>query len=160
MKLIGKLENCAIYHGLNKAGKEVVQYIAKFAICADGMPKNVYGDPHWQSKTAYRHGGKYLNADKVPYVVVPPSIIAAVEQVVLGSECEVENLSNKMVSDAICGEVGPQNKLGEGSMELARRLGLNPNPLHGGTEDHIIRYTIFVGESAVVDGTKYKLQSS
>ena len=160
MKKIGTIEKCDIWHGNDKNGREIIQYVAKMAICADGIPRNTYGDPHWQSKTAYRHGGKYLNADKVPYVVVPPSIIAAVEQVVLGSECEVENLSNKMVSDAICGEVGPQNKLGEGSMELARRLGLNPNPRHGGTEDHIIRYTIFVGESAVVDGTKYKLQSS
>ena len=160
MKKIGTIEKCDIWHGNDKNGREIIQYVAKMAICADGIPRNTYGDPHWQSKTAYRHGGKYLNADKVPYVVVPPSIIAAVEQVVLGSECEVENLSNKTVTDAICGEVGPQNKLGEGSMELARRLGLNPNPLHGGTDDHIIRYTIFVGESAVVDGTKYKLQSS
>jgi hypothetical protein len=67
---------------------------------------------------------------------------------------------NKIATDAICGEVGPDDKLGEGSCALAKAVGLNPNPNYGGTDDHIILYTIYVGEPAVVDGVKYKLQPS
>ena len=158
MKKIGQIEGCDIHHGINADGKEVIEFTAKFHVCCDGMPKNIYGDPCYQRGTAYYNGGKYLNADKVPYVVIPPFIRSAIETKVMGSECEVVNLENHMVSDAICGEIGPKDKLGEGSCELARRVGLNPNPNHGGTSKKIIKYVIFVGEAAVVDGIKYKLQ--
>ena len=157
---IGKIEGCPIFHGYNEDGREVVRFTAKFAICTDGMPQNVYGDKHWQRQTAYYNNGKYLNADKVPYIVVPPFIIGAILGVVMGSEAEAANEKNGNVSDAIVGEVGPDDKLGEGSIELARRLAINPHPNHGGTKERIVRYTIFVGEPAVVDGIKYKLQRS
>jgi hypothetical protein len=124
------------------------------------MPRNTYGDPHWQRGTAYYNSGKYLNADRIPYVVIPPLVRSAIEATVIGSECEVENLENKMVTDAVCGEIGPKDKLGEGSCELARRVGLNPSPLFGGTQKRIIKYTIYVGINAVVDGMAYKLQRS
>jgi hypothetical protein len=159
MKVLGEIEGCKIYYG-SKDGREIVQFKAKMAICCDGMPKNVYKDPYWQPETAYYNNGKFLNPVTVPYVVVPPFIIQSVDPVVLGSESEVENLKNKMVTDAICGEVGPDDKLGEASMNCARRVGLNPNPNYGGTDEKIIRYTIYIGEPAVVDGVKYKLQAS
>lgn len=124
------------------------------------MPKNTYGDKHWQRGTAYYNNGKFLNADKVPYIVVPPFIVSAVEGVVMGTEAAALNLKNGNESDAITGEKGPKEKLGEGSIELARRLAINPNPNYGGTTEKIVRYTIFVGEAAVVDGIKYKLQPS
>src|SRR4030095_16488399 len=114
MKKIGTIEGCPIYHGKDSKGREIIQFKAKMAICCDGMPKNTYGDPYWQSQTAYRGP---LNADKVPYIVVPPFIISAVDPVVLGSESQIENLENKDVSDAICGEVGPEAKLGDASCE-------------------------------------------
>ena len=158
MKKIGSIEGAAIYHGKDDDGREIIQFTAKAAICTDGMPKNIYGDKHWQRKTAYQNGGKWLNADKVPYVVVPPFIISAVDGVILGSEAAAVNLRNGNESDAITGEVGPKDKIGEVSIELARRLGINPHPNHGGTNEKIVRYTIFVGEPAVVDGIRYRLQ--
>jgi hypothetical protein len=160
MKKIGTIEGCAIYYGEDAQFRKVIQFKAKMAICCDGMPKNVYGDPCWQRGTAYYNNGKYLNADKVPYIVVPPFIIESIDEIVLGSESQVFNTQNKDCTDAICGEVGPPDKLGEASCECARRIGLNPNPNYGGTDEKIIVYTIFVGEPAVVDGVKYKLQPS
>jgi hypothetical protein len=157
---IETIEGCAIYHGYDEKDREIIRYKAKFAVCCDGMKKNVYGDPCWQPQTAYQNGGKYLDPVKVRYVVVPPFIISAVDPVVLGSECDVYNTQNKMRTDAICGEVGPEEKLGEGSCKLAHDVGLNPSPNHGGTDEHIIVYTIYVGEPAVVDGHVYKLQPS
>jgi hypothetical protein len=160
MKKIGTIEGCAIYHGHDKQGREIIRYKAKMAICCDGMKKNAYGDPCWQPKTAYQNGGKYLNPVTVRYIVVPPFIISAVDPVVLGSEAAVENTQNKTITDAITGEVGPDDKLGEASCACAQAVGLNPNPNYGGTEEHIIVYTIYVGEPAVVDGVKYTLQPS
>jgi len=160
MNKLGIIEGCTIYHGKDSDDREIVQFTAKFAICTDGMPKNIYGDKHWQRGTAYYNGGKYLNADKVPYIVVPPFIVSAVDGIIMGAEASAFHLKNGNESDAIVGEKGPKDKLGEGSIELARRLGLNPHPNHGGTLEHIVHYTIYVGEPAVVDGIKYKLQRS
>lgn len=160
MNKIGTIEGCPIYHGHDKEGREFVKFKAKAAICCDGMKRNTYGDEYWQPQTAYQNGGKYLNPVTVRYIVVPPFIISAVEPIVLGSESAVENTRNKMQTDAICGEVGPKDKLGEMSCACAQAVGLNPNPNYGGTDDKIIIYTIYVGEPAVVDGKKYKLQAS
>lgn len=159
MKKIGTIEGCAIYHG-EKDGREIVTFTAKFAICTDGMPKNLYGDKHWQRGTAYYNNGKFLNADKVPYIVVPPFIIKAVDGCIMGTEASAYNTLNGNESDAITGEKGPEDKLGEGSIELARRLAINPHPNHGGTKNKVVVYTIFVDEAAIVDGIKYKLQRS
>ena len=160
MKKIGTIEGCAIYYGTDAKGRTVIEFTAKMAICCDGMKKNVYGDPCWQPKTAYQNGGKYLNPVKVRYIVVPPFIIESIDEIVLGSEASVENTDNGIVTDAITGEVGPDDKLGEASCACAQAVGLNPSPNHGGTDGKIIRYIIFVGEAAVVDGVKYKLQPS
>ena len=160
MKKIGQIEGVPIYHGHDEQGREIIRFIAKAAICCDGMPKNIYGDPHYQRGTAYYNNGKYLNADKVPYIVVPPFIVSAVDGVIMGTEAQAENTLNHMITDAITGEKGPPDKLGEMSCECARRVGLNPNPNHGGTTEKIIRYTIFIDEAAIVDGIKYKLQPS
>jgi hypothetical protein len=124
------------------------------------MKKNVYGDECWQPETAYYNGGKFLNPLKVRYVVVPPFIISTVDPIVLGSESHVINAETKMQTDAVVGDVGPDDKLGEGSCALAHAVGLSSNPNHGGTEKKIITYTIYVGEPAVVDGVKYSLQKS
>jgi hypothetical protein len=159
VKKIGTIEGCDVYHGVEK-GREIVQFQAKMAVCCDGMKHNTYSDPCWNPETAYYNNGKFLNPNKVRYVVVPPLIIQSVDAIVLGSECDVFNTQNKTRTDAICGEVGPKDKLGEGSCALAQAVGLNPNPNHGGTEGHIILYTIYVGEAAVIDGVKYKLQPS
>jgi hypothetical protein len=160
MKKIGMIEGCPIYHGKDEKDREVVSFKAKMAVCCDGMRTNVYGDECWQPETAYQNGGKYLNAVKVRYVVVPPFIISAVAAIVLGSECEVYNTETKIRTDAIVGDVGPKNELGEGSCALAHAVGLSSNPNHGGTDKKIITYTIYVGQAAVVDGVKYKLQKS
>ena len=160
MTKIGEIEGCAIYHGHDKQNREIIQFKAKMAICCDGLKKNLYNDPCWQPQTAYYNGGKFLNPVKVRYVVVPPFIINAVEPIVLGSESSVFNTINNIETDAVCGDVGPDDKLGEASCACAQAVGLNPNPNYGGTDSHIIVYTIYVGEPALVDGIRYKLQPS
>jgi hypothetical protein len=161
IKHIGTLEGCSIISTTNNAeGVLRVEFTAKMAVCCDGMPVNTYDDKYWQKGTAYYNNGKYLNADKVPYIVVPPLIIENVDPIVLGCMGLAINLTKGYVASAIVGEVGPGSKIGEGSCELCRRIGLDPNPNHGGTLAHIIHYILWPGIPAVIDGVTYQLQPS
>jgi hypothetical protein len=55
----------------------------------------------------------------------------------------VTNQSNGKTSFAIFADVGPHGKIGEGSVALARALGLNDDPRHGGIGDPDIAYLVF-----------------
>ena len=46
-------------------------------------------------------------------------------------------------SPAIFADVGPHGKIGEGSIALARALGLDDNPRRGGTGNPGIAYLVF-----------------
>jgi hypothetical protein len=156
---IGTLEGCPIY-AVQKFGVLRIEWMAKLAVCNDGSGGNPDNDPCHQDQTAYYNGGKYLNPYEVPYIVVPPLIIEGVDPVVLGCQGVIVNLKNGQSTPAICGEVGPDEKLGEASCEAAGRLGLSSSPKSGGTDEHIILYAIWPGIAAVVDGKEYKLQPS
>jgi hypothetical protein len=156
---IGSLENCPIY-AVEKFGVLRVEWVAKLAVCNDGSGGNPEDDPCHQAQTAYYNGGKFLNPYEVPYIVVPPMIIEGVGPVVLGCQGVIVNLKNGQSTPAICGEIGPDDKLGEASCEAAGRLGLSSSPNNGGTDELVILYAIWPGIAAVVDGTSYKLQPS
>lgn len=158
-QLIGTLEGCPIY-AVSKFGVLRIEFVAKLAVCCDGMPVNEHDDPCWQPQTAYYNNGKYLDPEKVPYIVVPPMIIEGVDPVVLGCQGLIVNLQNGLSTPAICGEVGPDDKIGEASMEGADRVGLSSSPNNGGTDEKMILYAIFPGQAALVDGIQYKLQPS
>jgi hypothetical protein len=55
----------------------------------------------------------------------------------------VSNQRNGRSSFAIFADVGPHGKIGEGSVALARALGLNDDPRHGGTGNPDIAYLVF-----------------
>jgi hypothetical protein len=156
---IGTLQGCPIF-AVEKYGVLRIEWVAKMAVCCDGMPVNEYDDPYWQAQTAYWNNGKFINADRVPYIVVPPLIIEAVEPVVKGCQGCIVNLKNGLSAAAGMFEVGPDDKLGEASCEAAERVGLSRSPIDGGTDEHCILYAIWPGIAAIVDGIHYKLQPS
>lgn len=86
--------------------------------------------------------GTYVNAAKVPYVVLPPEIMERFD-VALGDLAVVTNRQNGRSSFAIFADVGPRGKIGEGSIALARALGLDADPRRGGTEKRMIAYLVF-----------------
>jgi N-acetylmuramoyl-L-alanine amidase len=158
--LLGKIEGCEIWQ-IFQGGRERVEWTAKMAVCCDGMPKNTYGDDYWQRGTAYYSNttnNGYLNGDTVPYIVIPPLIRSKTKGVVMGCQGVISNTDNGENTPAICGEIGPDDKLGEASCEGARRVGLDGNPNHGGTDNKIIKYVIWTDVPATVDGITYKLQ--
>lgn len=88
--------------------------------------------------------GTYVNADKIPYIVLPPEFMAQFG-VALGDLAVVVNRKNGKSSPAIFADVGPRGRIGEGSVALARALGLDANPRRGGTGVPTIAYLVFPG---------------
>jgi len=88
--------------------------------------------------------GTYVNAGKIPYVVLPPEFMQQFG-VALGDLALVINQKNGKSSPAIFADVGPRGRIGEGSVALARALGLDANPRRGGTGAPSIAYLVFPG---------------
>lgn len=133
-----------------------VRYKAKAAIDSDGVGPH-HGDHTAQNETTYKPD---LNADVDKYIVVPPAIIQGVVGVVMGCQAHVINTTNGMSTDAVVGDVGPHKKLGEISCATATAIGLNPSPVSGGIDNHVIEYRLYPGKAAIVDGKTYTLQAA
>lgn len=115
----------------------------------DNEPK-VFAGGVIASRTWYRHPGKatddpaaYVDAETVPYIVVPPMIVQRTVGVVRGCRARV-TLRSKQV-DCVVADLGPSNKIGELSIAAARSLGLPPSPRHGGTELPEVLYELWPG---------------
>lgn len=79
---------------------------------------------------------RYVHAGRVPYIVLPRSPKVSVKQK-LGDIAMVFNEATGKNSCAIYADIGPINKLGEGSMALAQALGIAPNPKQGWSKETI-----------------------
>src|SRR6266699_269530 len=75
-----------------------VQFIGDMDIDIDGAP-DWKRDPYGQPDTSLHRNGLPINAQVVPFIVVPPEIIQAVKGVVLGCKASVR-YGNKL-SDAV-----------------------------------------------------------
>lgn len=83
---------------------------------------------------------RYHNAEKVPYVVIPLKFPI---KNLMGKAVTVTNTNNGQSCSAIVGELGPVNKIGEGSIALAEALGINSSCRNGGVTNGIL-YTIHI----------------
>ena len=131
-----------------------VSYRAKAAIDSDGVGPH-HGDHTAQDQTTYKPD---LNADEDKYIVVPPAIRDGVKGVVMGCLANVTNTKNGRHTAAVVGDIGPHKKLGEISCACASAIGLNPSPVSGGIDEHVIEYVLWPGTAAIVDGKQYHLQ--
>jgi len=135
---------------------DYVCFVSDLDICNDGSGPS-HGDTSYQSETAYYNGGKFLNADKDKYIVVPPQVRSMVAPAVMGCKARATNLDSKVTHAAVTGDIGPDNKTGEASYCLAKIL--NPKITHNsGDSRHIYFYELWPGIPAVVDGKRYKLE--
>jgi hypothetical protein len=133
-----------------------ITYTAKAAIDDDGSGPSL-GDPDFQPDTNRHLGGKALDATKVRYIVVPPSIISAVKPIVLGCQAHVSFKGNTV--DAVVGDVGPSQKIGEISVKCAKDLGIPHSRTTGGVSGGV-HYEIITGQPSVVDGIEFPLTPS
>lgn len=141
------------------AGEEMVEFVADADQDNDGSGGNPEHDPYHQADTALHDPeGKALNAYQVPFIVVPPVVCQRTVAKVLGSLVRAEHMVTGAVCDAVVGDIGPKRKIGELSPAAAKLLGLHLTAFNGESR-HVIRYTIYVGRPATINGVAYQLQS-
>jgi len=92
-----------------------------------------------------RNPKKYIDATKIPYIALP-SDFAKRFDISLGDLAVVVNRANGRSAYAIFADVGPRGRIGEGSIALARALGIPANPRHDSAEDGIT-YLVFPSSS-------------
>ncbi|MFH8515589.1 glycoside hydrolase family 75 protein [Streptomyces gelaticus] len=101
-------------------------------------------DPWFQNGTAFTtSAGKPLNAEKLPYVVVPStsSIWNYADAGIKGGGV-VAVIYNNKVEYAVVGDTGPNKIIGEASYATAKALGIDPDPETGGAESGVT-YILF-----------------
>lgn len=116
------------------------------------------------STTAYENEGfaasdprRYLDSEKVYYVVIPGHLRKQVPGIVLGCKAEVTNTHTGVCVTAVVGDVGPSDEIGEVSIALADTLGIPSGPKSGGTSKQILAFEVFPGVAAKVNGVQYRL---
>jgi hypothetical protein len=93
---------------------------------------------------------RYIDATKVPYIALPPDF-ARTFDIHLGDLAVVVNQANGRSAYAIFADVGPNGRIGEGSIALANALRIPANPRYDGVEDGIT-YLVFPGSAAHAKG--------
>lgn len=116
------------------------------------------------SKTAYRWNGMssfdpaaYVDAETVPYVVISPLIRQKARGIVLG--CKAVVTWDGYSTEAVVADIGPRNRIGEISIECARRLHIPSSPRTGGMEDRTVKYELWPDVPALISGSTYELKS-
>jgi hypothetical protein len=133
-----------------------VWFVSDLDVCNDGSGP-AFGDPSHQSQTAYYNGGKFLNAQKDKYIVVPPQVRSMVAPTVMGCKARLTNLDSKVIQAAVTGEIGPEDKTGEAAYCLAKIV--NPKITHNSGDERLIYlYELWPGTAADVNGKHYKLE--
>lgn len=116
------------------------------AIDADGAGDAWRSDPWGQPATSLRYpDGRSLDPTEVPYFVLPIGFTALHPDVRLGDLAAIV-FENRIVY-AIWGDAGPRGKLGEASIAAARALGINADPVRGGTGAGVT-YVVFPGSGS------------
>jgi hypothetical protein len=85
---------------------------------------------------------RYVDSETIPYIALPYPL-QSLAGISMGDFCFVRNSLNDNTSYAYLADTGPSDKLGEGSMKLADRIGLNSDPRSGGTSSGVIDYIVF-----------------
>lgn len=134
-----------------------IVYNGPMMVDGDGSGPS-HGDPDYQRDTSLHLDGQPLNADVDQYIVVPPQIINAVSAIVLGCRATVYHQRSGLRANCVVGDIGPHHKLGEASIATCRALDIPSSPTSGGESSHILTYTIYPGQAAVVNGKRYNLQ--
>lgn len=106
-------------------------------------------DPWFQDDTAFHTSGDQpLNAEKLPYVVVPSSSsIWNYASAGIKGGGVVAVIYNGKVEYAVVGDTGPAKIIGEASYATAKALGIDPDPETGGAESGVT-YILFKNSQA------------
>lgn len=84
---------------------------------------------------------RYVDSEKIPFFVLPAGNTFGAD---LGDFGFVVNPVNGKSCGCIFADTGPADEIGEGSIALAKALGINANPKTGGIDDGLA-YIVFPG---------------
>jgi hypothetical protein len=113
---------------------------------ADGTPRAA-ADPR-----------RYVDAESVPFIVVPPIIPQSVRGIVLGCKARITDTRTGKSVDCVVADVGPRTRDGEASIAAAKVLGIPSSARSGGEDAPVFLYELWPGTAAVVNGVTYPLQ--
>ena len=88
---------------------------------------------------------RYMDATSIPYIALPPDF-AQTYDIHLGDLAIVVNRDNGRSAYAVFADIGPRGKIGEGSIALARGLGMSASPRNGGVAGGVT-YLVFPGSA-------------
>lgn len=123
-----------------------------FDIDGDGAGGNAESDPDFQGQTSYRPS---LNSRMDKFWVIPGILNRAIPESVMGCLAKATNVIAGIVMPCTVGDVGPDDKIGEGSICLAEALGIPSDPRTGGTQQPKVVIQFWPG----VQAPGYRLQS-
>lgn len=132
-----------------------MELVSCMNIDGDGSGGNLENDPDFQPDTTYQPA---LNARLDRFIVVPPQVVDVVPEPVIGCRATVLDLDTNLWTEAVVGDVGPSDKIGEASIALAAALHVPSDPVTGGDQRRHFKYTIYPGVAACVHGKTYALQ--
>jgi len=78
---------------------------------------------------------RYVNSESLCYIALPANL--STDFAIGDIACVINKRSNKKCF-AIFADIGPSNKIGEGSIFLAQQLGINSSPKKGGAVSDIV----------------------
>jgi hypothetical protein len=100
------------------------------------------------SITDKRNPRRYVDSESIPYFVLPGTTSVAGLGAKLGDFGAVYNPKTGKLCYAIYADIGPRKKIGEGSIALAKALGVPSSPRTGGMEERRLLYVVFPGSRA------------
>ncbi len=103
------------------------------------------------SSHAWNDPRRFVDAETVPFIVVPPSFTGFLGKgglCRLGDLALVVNLDNGRKVPCIIADIGPADELGEGSIALAQALDVACSPRRGGCEEGLLTI-IFPGSRSI-----------
>ena len=100
---------------------------------------------------------RWIDSEKVPFIVVPGPLRKALPGIVLGCRAEVWNPHNNRRIACVVADVGPATHLGEGSIALAKLLQIPSNPRKGGTSESFLEYRFWPGQTVTIGGETFPL---
>ena len=126
---------------------------------ASGKPvSQKKGDPApgaYVSATSYENEGfgrgdpaRYVDSNRVIYIVLPSHWRALAKGVVLGCKAKVTDIKTNKSTLAVVADFGPKAKLGEASIACAKFFGVPSSPKNGGTDEKRFVYQFWPDEAA------------
>jgi hypothetical protein len=88
----------------------------------------------------------FVDAETVPYIVVPPIIVQHTSGIVRGCKARVTWKGQSV--DCVVADKGPADKIGEISIAAARAVGIPSSPRRGGTKKPEVLYELWPGIAA------------